>query len=160
MSELQLEEQELGLIYGNNFVSKGDNVIVISVSRDGRRADLTFTVDPSSYPQTPPTITVDVSGFQVKELEEFLHKQARSMIGLPMLAFLAGEAMDYLSGMSVDRQVVEQQEHITQTPFSRERFLLWLDKFHRELAAQKQAINKPMTGREMFEKGIVKASAT
>ena len=159
MTDLQLEEQELGLIYGNNFVSKGGNVFTISVSNRGLHADLTFTVDPS-YPNTAPEISVSVGGSQAAEFHEFLAKQAQTMIGLPMLAYLAGEAMDFLAGMPADRQVVEQQEHITQTPFSRERFLLWLDKFSREMAAKREAVKKPMTGREMFEKGLAKASAT
>lgn len=155
MSELELEIDELGLIYGNNFVNMGDNVYQISVTAKGRHAQITFKL-PENYPNAIPEMEADIGGCISDECKKHLDAQAKTMQGMCMLSYLAGEAMDYLAGWA-DREFGEQQEHITQTPFSRERFFLWLDKFNKEMEANRNAIKKPMTGREMFEKGLAKA---
>lgn len=156
-SLLEGEIEELGLIYGNHFVNKGENVFQISVNAKGRHAHITFKV-PVNYPNDVPEIEVDIGGVVGDECKAHLDTQAKTMIGMCMLAYLSGEAMDYLAG-SHARVLGEQQEHITQTAFSRERFLLWLDKFNKEMAASRNVVHKSMTGREMFEKGVAKAGA-
>jgi hypothetical protein len=155
--DFALEHEELGLIYGNSLVPKAPNVLQISFFVGARTAAVTFTVPPA-YPETIPEVSAEVSGMTGAPLEKFLRQQASKMIGLPMLAYLVGEARDFLGGVS-DKEISEQQEHATQTPFSRERFLLWLDGFNQENAATQAKIVKPLTGRQMFEQGLVKPTA-
>jgi hypothetical protein len=153
-----LEHEELGLIYGNGLVTKAANILQISFLVGARSAAVNFTVPPD-YPNAIPDVSAEISGMAGDPLEKFLKQQAATMLGLPMLAYLVGEARDFLAGVS-DKEIMEQQEHVTQTPFSRERFLLWLAGFNEEVAAKQSKIVKPKTGRQMFEEGLVKPTAT
>jgi hypothetical protein len=156
MVDIRLETEELGLIYGNGLVVKSPDVLSVAVLVNGKSASITFSI-PESYPDEVPGITADITGVSGAPLEKFLTEQAQTMVGLTMLAYLVGEARDFLAG-AAGKKIFEQQEHITQTPFSRDRFLLWLDGFLKEKAAVQAKVQRPLTGREMFERGLVRPS--
>ncbi|KAH0789113.1 RWD domain-containing protein 1 isoform X2 [Histomonas meleagridis] len=149
MNSFEIEKEELSLIYENNYICKSQNVVVIKPSIGMKHATLTFTV-PENYPNEVPSIHAELEGISGEGLEKFLNSAAQTMIGLSMIGYLVGEAMDYLSGIS-DKEIVEQQEHVTATPFSREAFLLWLEKFKKEQMELEGNTEKPMTGRQYFE---------
>ena len=153
MNNFEVEKEELALIYQDGFRLIEKNKFLIQIEQGLKRATLNFSI-PDNYPKELPVITAEMEGISPAPLEEFLKKAAVSMKGLPMIAFLVGEAIDFISGIS-DKEIVVQQEQITQTPFTRENFLLWLKKFDAEQAALDSAIQKPITGREMFEKGLI-----
>ena len=158
MSDLQLEIEELGLIYGKDFISKGPRNLEVSVSTRGRSATISYVVPPE-YPGEIPKISAEIAGAPNEEYISFLTRQAATMRGLPMLAFLAGEARDFLAGLA-DRKIEEQQEHVTQTPFSRERFLLWLEKFNLERAVGKTDVGRALTGKEFFLRDMAQHSSS
>lgn len=149
MNNFEVEKEELALIYENNFIIKSKDCIQINITIGMKYATIVFTV-PVDYPKSIPQISVELAGISGKELETQLIKAAQTMIGVAMIAYLVGEAIDYLNGLS-DKEIVEQQEHVKATPFSREAFLLWLDKFKKELELKEAEIPKPMTGRQWFE---------
>jgi hypothetical protein len=154
MTDAGLEAEELGLIYGNGFVPRSPNVLEISILVREKTATVTFTLPPG-YPDDPPQIAAEIAGIAGHQLRDFLREQAQTMGGVPMLSYLAGEARDFLSGAH-GKALFEQHEHISQTPFSRDRFLLWLDGFNRERALERGKAERPPTGRQMFEQGLVK----
>jgi hypothetical protein len=154
MVDIRLETEELGLIYGNSLVVKSPDVLEVAILVNGKSASVTFSI-PRAYPDEIPRITADIAGVSGAPLEKFLTEQAQTMAGLTMLAYLVGEARDFLAG-AAGKEIFEQQEHITQTPFSRDRFLLWLDGFLKEKAAAQAKVKRPLTGRQMFERGLVK----
>ena len=145
----ELEKEELALIYDKDYTIKSSNEIEIKINLNAKHATLTFLV-PDGYPKEIPKVHAELEGISGEPLEKFLENAANTMLGLSMISYLVGEATDYLNG-SIDNEVVEQQEHITQTPFSREAFLLWLDKFKKEIAEKESSQKKPMTGKEWFK---------
>lgn len=153
MNNFEAEKDELSLIYQNNFKLVDKNTISIHIEQGIKNADLTFQI-PEDYPKSAPIITAEMEGMSTQNLILSLAQAADSLKGISMIAFLVGEAIDFISGIS-DADIVVPQEQITQTPFTRENFLLWLDKFEKEQAALESKIHKPMTGREMFEKGLI-----
>jgi hypothetical protein len=154
MAEAGLEAEELGLIYGNSFVPRAPNVLEISILVREKTAIVTFTLPPT-YPDELPQITAEIAGITGRQLEEFLQEQAQTMTGIAMISYLVGEARDFLSGAH-GKALFEQHEHISQTPFSRDRFLLWLDGFNSERELARGKVSKPLTGRQMFEQELVK----
>ena len=153
MNNFEVEKEELALIYQEGFHLIDKNKLNIQIEQGLKRATLNFSI-PKDYPKELPTITAEMEGISPVPLEQHLQKSSANMKGLPMIAFLVGEAIDFISGIS-DKEIVVQQEQITQTPFTRENFLLWLKKFDAEQAALDAATPKPQTGREMFEKGLI-----
>ena len=151
MANLETEKEELSLIYQENFSIVNELTVKVHIDLGLKHATITFIIPPN-YPQAAPEITAELEGVSPKPLEDFLNQGAQSMVGLSMLAYLCGMATDYINGLS-DQKFVQQQEHITTTPFTRENFLLWQEKFEAELAAIRNAHPKPKTGRQMFEDG-------
>ena len=149
MNNFELEKEELSLIYEQDYTLKDANTIIIHPSIGLKHATLTFTV-PNNYPNEIPGIHAELEGISGNALENKLIAAAKTLIGLPMIGYLVGESMDYLAGIS-DNEIFEQQEHIKATAFSREAFLLWLDKFNKEQSEKEANVVKPMTGRQYFE---------
>lgn len=149
MCNFEAEKEELALIYDKDFSIKSKDCVQIGITLGLKHASITFTV-PEDYPNSIPTINAELGGISGTQLESQLVKAAKTMIGLTMIAYLVGEATDYLNGIS-DKEEIVQQENIKATPFSREAFLLWLDKFKKEMAQKEAAIPKRMTGRQFFE---------
>lgn len=149
MNNIELEKEELSLIYDQDCTLKDANTVIVHPSIGMKHATITFSI-PSNYPNEVPSIHAELEGISGNALEMFLNTSAKTMVGLPMLGYLVGETMDYLAGIS-DKEIVEQQEHIKATPFSREAFLLWLDRFNKEQSEIESKIEKPMTGKQYFE---------
>ncbi|KAK8892127.1 RWD domain-containing protein 1 [Tritrichomonas musculus] len=149
MNPFEAEKEELALIYDKDFYIKGKDTVQVDITLGLKHASITFTV-PDDYPNSVPKINAELGGISGTQLETQLTKAANTMIGLTMIAYLIGEATDYLNGIS-DKDEIIQQENIKATPFSREAFLLWLDKFKKEMAQKEAAIPKRMTGRQFFE---------
>lgn len=154
MNDFEVEKEELSLIYGNNVTIKSKECVEIAVVMGIKRATITITVGPD-YPNQVPEIAAELEGSSGEKLQKHLIEAANTMKGLSMISYIVGETMDYLTGIS-EQEIVEQQEHISSTPFSRENFLLWLEKFKAEMKSMEDSKPKPMTGRQMFELGHIK----
>jgi hypothetical protein len=152
MNNFDLEKEELALIYGNGYSSKSENSVSISISTHGRNATLTFTVS-ENYPNEIPEVSAKIEGASGKPLEKHISELAKTMVGLSMIAYLVGLAIPFLAGIP-EKEFQVTQEHATATPFSRENFLLWLKKFNEEMKPKEES-NLPLTGKQLFEQGLV-----
>ena len=151
MNNFELEKEELSLIYEEKYKLIEKNIISINVNSEGRSAKLTFTV-PLDYPEKTPNIIAEIEGQHNEQLEQHLNKIATTMIGISMISYIVGYAFSFLTGLP-EKEFRAFKEHVTQTPFSRENFLLWLEKWNAEHYFKVDE-NQPLTGRQLFERGM------